>query len=191
MALEAYLPAHLIPRTENRRKKNWRCVFPMCSEVPKTKHNCYAHVWDVHLRKTPGVAAEHPTLPLTTYKDSLQKDLLQRLCAPFMQKLVSKPTGHQEFPFAFTTDAPTLLQHLLASPPPSVTASPPAAVQSPVAAPPSPQQPTPTVATPTDLSDDSRDPADIISIRQIHAGLKQLHVLGEMLAEWCDEVTFE
>ncbi|ELP94113.1 hypothetical protein EIN_184800 [Entamoeba invadens IP1] len=36
--------------TNPLRKKGWECTFPGCNSGPKTKYNCYSHVWDSHLR---------------------------------------------------------------------------------------------------------------------------------------------
>ncbi|EDS89418.1 hypothetical protein EHI_156460, partial [Entamoeba histolytica HM-1:IMSS] len=107
-----------IPRTQNQRKKNWKCTFPKCEEAPKTRYNCYAHVWDAHLRTELSKPGKNPNnLLLTTFKLSPQKDDIKRLCEDYMIKLIDKypPTkikkkiiinnndgdNNLQYPFAF------------------------------------------------------------------------------------------
>ncbi|EDR29951.1 hypothetical protein EDI_007940, partial [Entamoeba dispar SAW760] len=109
-----------IPRTQNQRMKNWKCTFPECEETPKTRYNCYAHIWDAHLRTELSKPGKNPkNLLLTTFKLSPQKDDIKRMCEDYMIKLIDKypPTkikrnqiinnnggdndGKSQYPFAF------------------------------------------------------------------------------------------
>ena len=78
-----------IPRSESNRLKNYKCTFPGCKELPKTRYNCYTHVWDCHLRWDYAHGKENPkNLKPVVYKLSNQKPLLQKECSKYMIKLV-------------------------------------------------------------------------------------------------------
>ncbi|KAL7712265.1 Peptidase S74 domain-containing protein [Entamoeba marina] len=101
--------SNAIPRTQTQRKKNWKCTFPDCKETPKTRYNCYAHVWDSHLRTLMSQEENNPeNIMLTTFKNSSQKNLLKKYCEQYMIKLVDKipPTKPKHsYPFAFGSEA--------------------------------------------------------------------------------------
>ncbi|KAL7717272.1 Peptidase S74 domain-containing protein [Entamoeba marina] len=79
-----------IPRTQKQRKKNWKCIFPNCNEPVKTRFNCYAHVWDAHIRQyyTQTFPDIYPTTP---FKKTPDKTQMKNLCEKYMVQLVEKP----------------------------------------------------------------------------------------------------
>ncbi|ELP91892.1 hypothetical protein EIN_398220 [Entamoeba invadens IP1] len=78
-----------IPRTQKLRKKNWKCVFPNCNEPLKTRFNCYAHVWDAHLRAY--YTQQFPDLyPKTAFKKTANKTPMKSVCEKYMLQLVEK-----------------------------------------------------------------------------------------------------
>lgn len=101
MSTPTNLTINEVPRTLSQRKKNWLCVFPGCTEPPKTRYNCYVHVWDRHVRHRLADTVESNDVILTSFKESNQKEVLKQLCEPYMKKLVDKQEGKQSYPFAF------------------------------------------------------------------------------------------
>ena len=97
------IPVKEVPRTQKQRKKNWKCNYPGCNESTKTRYNCYAHIWDIHLK--PKLASEESNnskIILTSFKNSNDKAEIKKMCERYMIKLVDKTQGRQTFPFAFT-----------------------------------------------------------------------------------------
>ncbi|ELP94665.1 hypothetical protein EIN_499050, partial [Entamoeba invadens IP1] len=83
-----------IPRTLKQRKKNWKCVFPNCNEPLKTRFNCYAHVWDSHLRAY--YTQNFPNMyPVTAFKKTADKNPMKVLAEKYMIQLVEKPPSKQ------------------------------------------------------------------------------------------------
>ncbi|GAB1226889.1 hypothetical protein ENUP19_0307G0010 [Entamoeba nuttalli] len=84
-----------IQRTQKQRKKNWKCIFPNCNEPAKTRFNCYAHVWDIHLREY--YTQKFPELsPTTAFKKTQNKAPLKNLCERYMIQLVEKQNISQK-----------------------------------------------------------------------------------------------
>ncbi|BFU19257.1 hypothetical protein CL6EHI_105320 [Entamoeba histolytica] len=84
-----------IQRTQKQRKKNWKCIFPNCNEPAKTRFNCYAHVWDIHLREY--YKQKFPELsPTTPFKKTQNKAPLKNLCEKYMIQLVEKQSISQK-----------------------------------------------------------------------------------------------
>ncbi|BFU23472.1 hypothetical protein CL6EHI_083660 [Entamoeba histolytica] len=84
-----------IPRTQKQRKKNWKCVFPNCNEPVKTRFNCYAHVWDAHLRQY--YTQNYPDMyPTTAFKKTQNKTPMKSLCEKYMIQLVEKPNSKEK-----------------------------------------------------------------------------------------------
>ncbi|EDR29592.1 hypothetical protein EDI_210770 [Entamoeba dispar SAW760] len=84
-----------IQRTQKQRKKNWKCTFPNCNEPAKTRFNCYAHVWDIHLREY--YTQKFPYLYSTTaFKKTQNKVPLKNLCESYMIQLVEKQSISQK-----------------------------------------------------------------------------------------------
>ncbi|EKE37663.1 hypothetical protein ENUP19_0295G0003 [Entamoeba nuttalli] len=97
------VPVKEIPRTLKQRKKNWKCNYPGCNEPPKTRYNCYAHVWDSHIKQFLAEEGNNPdNMLLTSFKNSNEKDKIKKICERYMIKLVDKTQGRQTYPFAFT-----------------------------------------------------------------------------------------
>lgn len=68
-------------RRTAKKKKTWLCIFRGCTEVPKTKYNCYSHVWDVHLRNTVRGDAHG-----VAYKNLSDKNQAKLMCSRYMMK---------------------------------------------------------------------------------------------------------
>ncbi|EDR27843.1 hypothetical protein EDI_154750 [Entamoeba dispar SAW760] len=97
------VPVKEIPRTLKQRKKNWKCNYPGCNETPKTRYNCYAHLWDLHLKQIVAEEGNNPdNILITSFKNSNEKDKIKKICERYMIKLVDKTQGRQTYPFAFT-----------------------------------------------------------------------------------------
>ncbi|KAL7712554.1 Peptidase S74 domain-containing protein [Entamoeba marina] len=106
-----------IPRTKKMRKKNWKCIYPNCNEPVKTRFNCYAHVWDTHLRQE--YTQNSDEFPATPFKKTVDKTKMKPLCEAYMIQLVEKDIYEQKmncsipFPFDFidsTTKSHQILQ---------------------------------------------------------------------------------
>ncbi|EMS15867.1 hypothetical protein KM1_066160 [Entamoeba histolytica HM-3:IMSS] len=54
------------------RRKCWMCVFPGCTEPPKTRYNCYSHVWDAHLRHLNGEKEAYKRIKEEERKDAMK-----------------------------------------------------------------------------------------------------------------------
>ena len=59
------------------RKKLWQCVYPGCTEPPKTHYNCHSHVWDAHVRHQ--LPPDHP-LSQFVYKKLPDRNAVKGLC---------------------------------------------------------------------------------------------------------------
>ena len=65
------------------RKKLWKCTFKGCTEPPKTRYNCYSHIWDAHLRHI-----NHVQIPYKKLKEgSKEKEKAKEEIALYAKKL--------------------------------------------------------------------------------------------------------
>ncbi|KAL7718883.1 Peptidase S74 domain-containing protein [Entamoeba marina] len=110
------IPVKEVPRTQKQRKKNWKCNYTNCDETPKTRYNCYAHVWDAHIKPSLSVVGNNPNnIVLISFKNSQQKPVIKKMCEQYMVKLVDKTHGRQNYPFAFTESIAPLIGNALNS----------------------------------------------------------------------------
>ena len=80
-----------IKQTLEQKMKNYKCIFPGCMEIPKSRYNCYTHVWDTHLRYEFAKPGKNPkNYPLLKYKDCPNKSELQKECSKYIVKLIYK-----------------------------------------------------------------------------------------------------
>lgn len=66
------------------RKKLWQCVYPGCTEPPKTHYNCFSHVWDSHVRRS--LPPEDP-LSALPYKRITDRTAVKELCRKYIVEL--------------------------------------------------------------------------------------------------------
>ena len=66
------------------RKKLWQCVYPGCTEPPKTHYNCFSHVWDSHIRRS--LTPDNPLAELT-YKRITDRTAVKELCRQYIIEL--------------------------------------------------------------------------------------------------------
>ncbi|ELP94319.1 hypothetical protein EIN_130980, partial [Entamoeba invadens IP1] len=73
------------------RFKEYRCIFPGCTEGLKTKYNAISHIWDIHLRHI-----HNTTEPYKTLKD---KDKARELCMPYLHFVKDAETTRKRKPY--------------------------------------------------------------------------------------------
>ncbi|KAL7719432.1 hypothetical protein QTN25_003150 [Entamoeba marina] len=102
------------------RFKEYKCVFPGCSEGLKTKYNCISHIWDIHLR--------HLNSITEAYKNLSNRDQARILCLPYLKYVENSESERKRKPY----DLGNILnrkndfnnqQMTLGSPPPQQTES--------------------------------------------------------------------
>ncbi|ELP91379.1 hypothetical protein EIN_154460 [Entamoeba invadens IP1] len=75
------------------RFKEYKCVFPGCSEGLKTKYNCISHVWNIHLRNINNITESYKDL-----KES-DKERARDLCLPYIFFVKDAETSRKRKPY--------------------------------------------------------------------------------------------
>ncbi len=77
------------------RFKEYRCIYPGCSEGLKTKYNCLSHIWDIHLRYLYNATE--------SYKSLKDKDYARKCCLPYLQFVSDETNGRKRKPYDYGT----------------------------------------------------------------------------------------